>query len=55
MLNEDYEKEVLISENETKDTFEVKISRSPFNEYSSKVDGFVFVLICLFTLGLRIL
>ena len=38
MLNEEHEKEVLISENETKDTFEVEISRSPFNEYSFKVD-----------------
>ena len=49
MLNEDIEKEVLISDNENKTE---SIVRNSFKEYSKKVDWIVFLLICLFTLGI---
>ncbi len=53
MLNEDIEKEVLISDNENETEPEkISIVRNSFEEYSKKVDWIVFLLICLFTLGI---
>jgi hypothetical protein len=53
MLNEDIEKEVLISDDENEAEAEkISIVRNSFKEYSKKVDWIVFLLICLFTLGI---
>ena len=59
MLNEDIEKEVLISDEENDEIIQTEIKQSnvgnSFREYSKKVDWVVFLLICLFTLGKMLL
>ena len=54
MLNEldDFEKENLLNENDLNLEENLTRAKSSFKEYSSKVDWFIFTLICLFTLGL---
>lgn len=54
MLNEldDFEKENLLDENDLNLEENLTRAKSSFKEYSSKVDWFIFTLICLFTLGL---
>lgn len=53
MLNEldDFEKENLLDENDLNLEENLTRAKSSFKEYSSKVDWFIFTLICLFTLG----